>query len=101
LSVVTPPSSLRTLSPEAARELDAVGGGQALLRSLSDSGVTLGELGSLLRTGLIISLDEMAEAEALEAEWREAEELASIMDGELTQVPGFLRFRREILDLNE
>jgi hypothetical protein len=101
LSVVTPPSSLRSLSPEAARELDAVGGGQALLRTLSDSGVTLGDMGSLLRTGLIISLDELAEAEALETEWREAEELASIMDGELTRVPGFKRFRREVLEMDE
>ena len=38
----------------------------------------------------------MAEAEALEAEWREAEELGAIMDGELTPVPGFEAFRREL-----
>ena len=43
----------------------------------------------------------MAETEALEAEWKEAEELASMMDGELTEVPGFEAFRRDVLDQDE
>jgi hypothetical protein len=100
LSLVTPPGDLRDLSQRAAREMDSLGG-EGLLGTFSDSGITLGEMGSHLRVGLIISLDEMAETEALEAEWREAEELASIVDGELTDVPGFDAFRREIMDRDE
>jgi hypothetical protein len=44
-----------------------------------------------------ISLDEQTEAEALEAEWRVAEELAGIVDDELTEVPGFDTFRARVL----
>ncbi len=44
-----------------------------------------------------MALDEQSEAELLEAEWREAEELAAIVDGELSQVRGFEEFRRRIL----
>ena len=49
------------------------------------------------RAGLLIALDELAEADALEAEWRNAEELAAISDGELTSVPGFQEFRQKVL----
>jgi hypothetical protein len=97
LSMVTRPSDLQGSAVEAARELDRVGGGGGFLQMVSTSAVNLGEMDPATRAGLIISLDEMAETEALESEWREAEELASIMDGELTQVPGFERFRRRIL----
>jgi hypothetical protein len=55
-------------------------------------------MGGSARGALLIALDERAEAEALEAEWREAEEMAAIIDGELSQVPGFDAFRKEILD---
>jgi hypothetical protein len=55
-------------------------------------------MGSGARSVLLIALDERAEAEALEAEWREAEELAAIIDGELSRVPGFDAFRKEILE---
>jgi len=97
LSMVTPPSVHRTASLGAASELDAAGGAQDFIASLSKTVSTLGELGAEARTGLLIALDEGAEADALEAEWRKAEELAAIMDGELSQVPGFEAFRREIL----
>ena len=101
LSLVTRPVELRRLSDGAAQELDVVGGGEKLVATLADSGLTVGELNAHLRVGLIISLDEMAETEALEAEWKEAEEMASIMDGELTEVTGFEAFRREVLDQDE
>ena len=52
------------------------------------------------RAGLIITLDEMAEIEALEREWKEAEEMAAILDGELSEVPGFESFRKRILEEN-
>jgi hypothetical protein len=98
LGLVTPPEDLKALASGAAEGLDARGGPIGFLDALSTSRPLLGELDLSNRVGLIISLDEMAEMDALEAEWREAEELASIMDGELTDVPGFESFRREILD---
>ncbi len=98
LSLVTPPAILRSSADPAAREIESLGGPVALLEELSASGPTLGELDARFRAGLIIALDELAEAEALDAEWQQAEELAGIMDGGLTDVPGFEAFRREILD---
>jgi len=98
LSVVTPPGALRANAPGAAEELDSIGGPLEFLQVLSSSRLLVGELDLPRRTGLIISLDEVAEMEALEAEWGKAEELASIMDGELSDVSGFESFRREILD---
>lgn len=98
LSLVTPPFLLRAAADPAAREIEALGGPSFLLEELGASGPALGDLDSRFRTGLIIALDEMAEAEALEAEWQQAEELAAIMDGDLTEIPGFEAFRREILN---
>ncbi len=97
LGVVTPPPVLRGKATEAARELGGVGGGEAFLASLSRDGTSLGEMDALARCALLIALDEMAEADALEAEWRVAEEMAAIMDGELTEVPGFEAFREQVL----
>lgn len=97
LSLVTPPGALRGIAPGAAEEMDSLGGPLEFLQVLSSSRLLVGELDLSKRAGLIISLDEMAEMEALEAEWGKAEELASIMDGELSDVSGFESFRREIL----
>jgi hypothetical protein len=96
LGLVTPPALLRTVSHDAASELDHSGGARDFIAALSLTRPAMGELGIEARAGLLIALDEGAEAEALEAEWREAEELAAIMDGELTEVPGFEAFRRGI-----
>ena len=98
LGLVTPPGVLRTIASGAAEGVDALGGPLEFLETLVSSRFLLGELDLPRRAGLIISLDEMAETEALEAEWREAEEMASIMDGELSDVPGFESFRQEILE---
>lgn len=97
LGIVTPPQALRSIASGAAQAIDSIGGPQGFLEHLSSSRTSLGEMDLPSRTGLIITLDEMAELEALEAEWRKAEEMASIMDGELSDVPGFDSFRREIL----
>lgn len=98
LAVTTPPSALRRMASVVAEELDAAGGPAGLLDLISTSGAALADLDLDLRAGLLISLDEAAEAEALEAEWKEAEEMAAIMDGELTHVPGFEDFIREVRD---
>jgi hypothetical protein len=98
LSVVTPPPSLMRISHAVAEEVESLGGPGGLLDLLTEAGASVADLDPMHRAGLLISLDETAEAEALEAEWREAEELAAIMDGELSHVPGFQEFRRQILD---
>ena len=98
LSLVMPPHLIRSHSGQAARELDLSGGAEAFLLSISSATPVIGEMGGSARSALLIALDERAEAEALEAEWREAEEMAAIIDGELSQVPGFDAFRKEILE---
>jgi hypothetical protein len=74
--------------------LDRSGSGEALIARLARRDTTLGSLSPRLRLSLWLGLDEWAEAESLEAEWRTAEELASIADSELTDIEGFAEFRR-------
>jgi len=76
--------------------LDEAGGAGEFLSGIARTGPALGELGAEVRGGLLIALDERAESEALETEWKEAEELAAIVDGELTDVPGLDELKREI-----
>jgi len=89
LTLTTPLVALRRVASDTAEELDSSGGPLSFLEALSKTRTALGELDLSRKAALIISLDEMAELEALEAEWRSAEEIASIMDGELTDIPGF------------
>jgi hypothetical protein len=83
---------------DAARQLDRLAGPQGLLHEFARSELAIGELTTPQRLALGMALDEDSEAELLEAEWRHAEELASIIDGQLTRVEGFEEFRRKILD---
>jgi hypothetical protein len=89
LAVVNRP--LRRLEPAeaAGRRVEAAGGRQAFLHDLAREHVALGELEPTERLGLGLALDEAAEAELLELEWREAEELAVLMDRELSRVEGY------------
>ncbi len=87
----------RGVGERAGAALDVVGGARVFLQGLGEFGSLLGELDRVDRIGLGISLDLEAEAEALEAQWSGAEELASIMEGELTEVPGFKEFRTRVL----
>lgn len=98
LGILDSDEASRKVGEEAGRGLVQVGGGPALLAGLGRIGAPLGELARPERVALAMALDAQAEAEALEAEWREAEEIAAIMDGELTQVEGFRTFRRRILE---
>ena len=98
LGLVTPPGILRGVSNDAALALDHAGGALGFIAGLSLDRPAMGELGIETRAGLLIALDEGAEADALEAEWREAEELAAIHDGELTEIPGFDSFRKSVLE---
>ncbi|MFW5947256.1 MAG: hypothetical protein ACOCUW_02080 [Gemmatimonadota bacterium] len=97
LSIVNRRFRDRPLVEDAAREVDRARGPGGLLTRLARDEPALGELGVPVRLALGIALDEQSEAELLEAEWREAEELAAIVDRELTDVPGFEAFRRRVL----
>lgn len=97
LSVVNRRLRGRPLVEAAAGALERADGPDGLLWSLSREDVALGELDVSDRLALAFALDEQSEAELLEAEWREAEELAAIMDGELTDIAGFDEFRRRVL----
>jgi hypothetical protein len=97
LGLVTSPTTLRAVASGVAEDLDSLGGPLKFLEYLSSLGLHIGELDLRARVGLIVTLDEMAEMEALEAEWQRAEEMAAIVDGELSGVPGFEAFRKEIL----
>jgi hypothetical protein len=81
----------------AVRPLDRIGGPQELLTRLCAKDIAIGELRKPARLALWIALDELAETEALEDEWRMAESLAQIADNELTQVPGFDEFKLRVL----
>ncbi len=82
----------------AARGVEGLGGAEQFTAQLTRDGTPLGEMTPDERLGLSMVLDEAAEVEALEREWREAEEVAAIMDGELSDVPGFEAFRRDVLE---
>ncbi|MFO8172845.1 MAG: hypothetical protein ACQET1_04740 [Gemmatimonadota bacterium] len=97
LGMVTPPPALRTEAARAAEVMEESGDFRGFLRWLSSQDLTVGEMPAPVRAGLLIALDESAEAEALEAEWRKAEEVAAIYDGELSRVPGFSEFKNRIL----
>lgn len=68
------------------------------LHGLAVGNVALGQAGPATRLALGIGLDEQWEGELLEAEWRSAEEIAALVDEELTGVPGFDEFRRRALE---
>ena len=101
LSIVNRELRDRELVADAARILGRSRGPDGLLVALSREEPTLGDLGEHRRLALGIALDEQSEAELLEAEWAEAEELAGIVDRELTDVAGFDAFRRRILGESE
>jgi len=97
LGIVDRGEEARKQGEEAGIALARVGGERKLLEGLGRLGAPLGELGLRERVALAMALDAEAEAEALEAEWQEAEEIAAIMDGALTEVEGFAAFRARVL----
>ena len=98
LALVTPEERARPLAESAAEGVEALGGGVRFVGALVADRRELGDLELSERVALAIVLDEEAELEALEAEWRRAEEITAIMDGELTEVPGFEAFRSRVLE---
>jgi hypothetical protein len=80
----------------AVRPVERTGGPAPFIRQLARRSLDIGSMAPRDRLALWICLDEQAEAEALEAEWRRAEELSSIFDRDLTNVPGFEEFRARV-----
>ncbi|CAN5786433.1 hypothetical protein BH23GEM11_BH23GEM11_18070 [soil metagenome] len=97
LSVLDSGPEARKVGEEAGAALDRVGGTRMLLKGLASVGAPLGDLGRVERVALGIALDARAEADALVAEWRDAEEITAIMDSDLTDVAGFMAFRERVL----
>jgi hypothetical protein len=93
LAVVSRTQRAAASVSRAVLPIDRAGGPHDFLDRIARSDATLGMMSPRQRLALWISLDECAEIDVLEAEWRRAEELAAIVDGELTDVPGFPEFR--------
>ena len=74
----------RRRAEDAAREVDHVGGPDQLLRDIARRELTLQSLRPERGLALEMAVDERAEVEELERQWKEAEELADIADGTLS-----------------
>lgn len=84
----------RRRAEDAAREVDRVGGPDSLLRDVAQRELTLRSLRPERGLAFEMAVDERAEVEELEQQWREAEEIADIADGTLgssTEVEDELR----------
>jgi hypothetical protein len=73
----------RRKAEDAAREVDHLGGADRLVRDIAVRELTLRSLRPERGLALEMAMDERAEVEELERQWREAEEIADIADGML------------------
>jgi hypothetical protein len=74
----------RKRAADAARVVDDVGGPDQLVRDVARRELTLRSLRPERRLALEMAVDEQAEVQELERQWREAEEIAEIADGTLS-----------------
>src|SRR5262245_10392564 len=74
----------RRKAEDAAREVDGVGGPDQLVRDIARRELTLRSLRPERGLALEMAVDERAEVEELERQWKEAEEIADIADGTLS-----------------
>lgn len=74
----------RRKAEDAARVVDEVGGPDRLLHDVARRELTLRSLRPERRLALEMAVDERAEVDELERQWREAEEIAEIADGTLS-----------------
>jgi len=84
----------RRRAEDAAREVDRVGGADRLVRDIAQRELTLRSLRPERGLALEMAVDERAEVEELERQWKEAEEIADIADGTLgtsTEIENELR----------
>src|SRR5436305_433893 len=91
----------RQRAEDAARLVEAAGGPHRLIHDVARRDLTLRSLAPDRRLALEMAVDERAEVEELERQWKEAEEIAEIADGMLSADPTIdeeLRRLRERLD---
>jgi hypothetical protein len=84
----------RRKAEDAAREVDQVGGADRLVHDIAKRELTLRSLRPERGLALEMAVDERAEVQELERQWRDAEEIAEIADGTLgatTEVENELR----------
>jgi len=74
----------RRKAEDAAREVDGVGGPDQLVRDIARHEITLRSLRPERGLALEMAVDERAEVQELERQWKEAEEIADIADGTLS-----------------
>jgi hypothetical protein len=74
----------RRKAEDAAREVDQVGGPDHLVREIARRELTLRALRPERGLALEMAVDERAEVQELERQWKEAEEIADIADGTLS-----------------
>jgi len=76
--------SSRRRAEEAARVVDQSGGPDRLIHDIARRELTLRSLRAERQLALEMAVDEQAEVQELERQWREAEEIAGIADGTLS-----------------
>jgi len=74
----------RERAADAARLVEGAGGPERLIHDVARRELTLRSLAPERRLALEMAVDEQAEVEALERQWKEAEEIAEIADGLLS-----------------
>ena len=74
----------RRKAEDAARDVDGVGGPDQLVRDIARRELPLRSLRPERGLALEMAVDERAEVQELERQWREAEEIADIADGTLS-----------------
>ncbi len=74
----------RRRAEDAARVVDQIGGPDRLVHDVARRELTLRSLQPERRLALEMAVDERAEVQELERQWREAEEIAEIADGTLS-----------------
>jgi hypothetical protein len=87
----------------ATNAIEGAGSPEALTRDLASHHLSIGKLGTPNALALEIAINEETERRLLEMElselearWKVEEEIASIVDTELTPLSGFGAFRRSI-----
>ncbi len=81
---------------DAARLVEGAGGPDQLIRDVARRELTVRSLAPERRLALEMAVDERAEVEELERQWRDAEEIAEIADGALSADPDLEKDLREI-----
>lgn len=81
---------------DAARLVESAGGPDRLIRDVARRELTLRSLAPERRLAFEMAVDERAEVEEIERQWKEAEEIAEIADGALSTDPELEEHLREL-----